>query len=892
MTELFSSTPTPRVTRDRLLSVLSVRAQVTLLHGPARFGKTMLLRQWSEARSDVVWVTIHPDITTVEALWTGVIDALALAGHPIPAEQQHRSVRAIAERCLQAAGPVTVVLDAIDAISASEFCRGLVELAHTCPDLHLVLSGRDLSWLCPDLLAEVTTTVIGPDELLFTPAETAELLSQTVPMLAYRGSYWSEQVQRCTGGWPGLADVVVRQMAQAPPDPIQLSAIATRAVSGHLRQWLLPELERADAMGLAAATAVTDHFSAQLAAAVTGNRDTAAHLEDLCARGLLISDKDGGSTIYRWPEAARCVLMDDLVSRIPGEVASLHSRWATEKLRAGHPREAVRHAAQARDWPLLVTVLETAWRALLDDGGRAAREALAVAPLEALAGSWRALALRQLLLTAPGVLPAEDGPSLPFPPNSAAELAQLAAGEHLGEVLDTGLLVIAARRHQGEHAAELEHARRLLEIAARAYATRPAEVAAHHAGIQLAVGVGLMLTGDSRAALSALDDAYRLGLARPDQDVDASAASLVALQCAVLGEVPAARRWLARLTTTATMQMAVGCLPAVAHICVAAAAAELQVAVDSAEWEAAESASRRLALLDPMSSPWLDLWIYVLYAQAQYALHRGDVHAVLDQILVARASRGRHLGDDGIADALLTRLQADLLLAAGQASQVQRLLRLHRGSGLLRVPAARLALLSGDATASSAITPDQVWESSASTRDRIQMWLIQAIADCRSGERASASQSLDRAIRSAREADLSSVWSTVSASDLDELTRHAPAASTLPAAARRPEQTEVYPRSVVLTDLTDREQGVLEQLGAGATLETAGTALAISYNTVKTHVASIYRKLGVDSRHAAIIEAQRLGLIDPNPVHRPPRPVRGIRDIQGLGRRSHGGALD
>jgi DNA-binding CsgD family transcriptional regulator len=50
------------------------------------------------------------------------------------------------------------------------------------------------------------------------------------------------------------------------------------------------------------------------------------------------------------------------------------------------------------------------------------------------------------------------------------------------------------------------------------------------------------------------------------------------------------------------------------------------------------------------------------------------------------------------------------------------------------------------------------------------------------------------------------------------------------------------------TELTDAEQRVVEQIAAGATNREAAAALFISVRTVETHIASVYRKLGIRSR--------------------------------------------
>ena len=50
------------------------------------------------------------------------------------------------------------------------------------------------------------------------------------------------------------------------------------------------------------------------------------------------------------------------------------------------------------------------------------------------------------------------------------------------------------------------------------------------------------------------------------------------------------------------------------------------------------------------------------------------------------------------------------------------------------------------------------------------------------------------------------------------------------------------------SELTATERRVADLIAAGATNKDAATALFVSVRTVETHVASIYRKLGVRTR--------------------------------------------
>ncbi len=70
--------------------------------------------------------------------------------------------------------------------------------------------------------------------------------------------------------------------------------------------------------------------------------------------------------------------------------------------------------------------------------------------------------------------------------------------------------------------------------------------------------------------------------------------------------------------------------------------------------------------------------------------------------------------------------------------------------------------------------------------------------------------------------------------------------------------------------LSQREFEVLELIAAGNTNREAAARLLISEATVKTHLLSIYAKLGVSDRAAAVAEAFHRGLLVPGSPGSPP----------------------
>lgn len=74
-------------------------------------------------------------------------------------------------------------------------------------------------------------------------------------------------------------------------------------------------------------------------------------------------------------------------------------------------------------------------------------------------------------------------------------------------------------------------------------------------------------------------------------------------------------------------------------------------------------------------------------------------------------------------------------------------------------------------------------------------------------------------------------------------------------------------RAARLELLTERERDVLRLIARGATNGEIAAALRIAEATVKTHVGSIFGKLGVRDRPAAIVFAYDHGVVTPGATH-------------------------
>jgi ATP/maltotriose-dependent transcriptional regulator MalT len=76
-------------------------------------------------------------------------------------------------------------------------------------------------------------------------------------------------------------------------------------------------------------------------------------------------------------------------------------------------------------------------------------------------------------------------------------------------------------------------------------------------------------------------------------------------------------------------------------------------------------------------------------------------------------------------------------------------------------------------------------------------------------------------------------------------------------------RVESHPPVIGATSLSRAEMRVLQLLPTHLSLSEIGDRLHISRNTVKSHVAAVYRKLGCSTRNEVVVRGRDLGLLEP-----------------------------
>ena len=79
--------------------------------------------------------------------------------------------------------------------------------------------------------------------------------------------------------------------------------------------------------------------------------------------------------------------------------------------------------------------------------------------------------------------------------------------------------------------------------------------------------------------------------------------------------------------------------------------------------------------------------------------------------------------------------------------------------------------------------------------------------------------------------------------------------------ARRPVPFDGNPQAVEALGISTRELDVLKEIAAGGSTKEIALRLKVSPNTIKTHTARLFEKLGAQRRTDAINRARELGIL-------------------------------
>lgn len=344
------------------------RSTVTLVSAGPGYGKSLAVSSWAErARTGgpIVWMTADAS-GDLWSFWSHVLTALAEAD----AVPDHGAVRdlmpatefgsveiaRIAEGLDHARRPITLVIDDLHVITAPEVMGSLAQIIDRRPaGLRLVLISRTEPALgLRRLHMAGGLTEIHADLLAFDHEET-EAFCAGAGLALQPGDV--RAVAARTEGWPAGLRLL---LLGARDDDIRASLVRMRGDQRHVAGYLLEEvLDRLTASDreFLLATSIVDPVSGDLARALSGRPDSRGVLAGLVAANALtvrLSDRPDG---FRYHPLLRELLLHRLAEQHPDRLGELNRTAARWHLDAGDPISAIRYLGAAGDWNGMLDVV-------------------------------------------------------------------------------------------------------------------------------------------------------------------------------------------------------------------------------------------------------------------------------------------------------------------------------------------------------------------------------------------------------------------------------------------------------------------------------------------------------------------------------------------------------
>jgi LuxR family transcriptional regulator, maltose regulon positive regulatory protein len=382
---------TPRlIERGDLLAALDRAAarKVTIISAPAGSGKTSLLRAWADRqgrRRRLAMLQVPRDQQDAQQFWLAVLEAVCdAAAVACPAERPAATpdfnAPAMVDRVLSeladADTGITLVIDDLHELNSAAAVDQLSRLLTSLPpDTHALLTTRhDLRLRLHQLRLAGELAEIRATDLRFTERETRLLLDASGITLSEPGAALLHQR---TEGWAAGLRLAAISLA-GHPDPERFVAEfsgSDRTVAEYLIAEML-ERQPADVQDLLLRTSLLDQVNGELADLLTGRSGSERILLALADASAFVLPLDPGRTWFRCHHLFGDLLRLELRRTLPEEVPGMHRRAAGWFLRQGRVVDAIRHTQEAGDWPDAARLLADHSFSLALDGQTQTMQAL------------------------------------------------------------------------------------------------------------------------------------------------------------------------------------------------------------------------------------------------------------------------------------------------------------------------------------------------------------------------------------------------------------------------------------------------------------------------------------------------------------------------------------
>ncbi len=804
-----------------------------------------------------------------QQFWLAALEAIrrgdgAAGAAPSPPATPEFNGRAMVDRVLSELeghrGRVVLVIDDLHELRSPEALEQLTRLLTDLPSnaSAIVATRRDLQMRLHQLRLAGELAEIRQKDLRFTERETRALLGASDITLSEDSVALLHQR---TEGWAaGLRLAVISLAGTSDPERFVAEFSGSdRTVAEYLMAEML-ERQPADVQHLLLVTSLLDRVNGELADLLTGRPDSERVLLELEDANAFVVSLDPERTWFRYHHLFGDLLRLELRRTRPEHVPTLHLRAAGWFARHGHVVDAIQHRQAAGDWTGAARLLADHVFSLTLDG--------------------QAQTIQALLRAFPA---GTDQPDLALV-RAGSDLAQ-------GRLAEAAAYLAVAEKHAAAAPPDRQHR---LRVAIASLKLSLARRRGHLAGvIEQATFLSSPVTGQSDEDI-ALDsdlravalmnlgtvEAWSLGL--PDAERHLRAGAALAreigrpyLEVSCLAQLGFASKIHSFAVTQACCREAIaaadqhgwGAEPLVTPALVTLAAAVIWMGdLDEGErW-----LQRAAQALQTDAGPGIRVLMHIAGGMLQAG--RGRLPSALDEFSAAEGLRSQLMGSHALASQVtgwMLATQARLGMPGEARAFLTAIEDERAASGELGNARAAIALAEGDPAAALRALAD-VLDGTAPVIGYltvIETHLLAGLACGQLGDESAARRATEQALALAEpDRPVLPFLMTGSRELLEVLSRR----QSGHAALLRDILDVMHGSSLVTSDqsppppagvLSRSELRVLRYLPTNLSRPEIAAELSVSLNTVSTHIRSIYIKLSVRDRSAAVQRARELRLL-------------------------------
>jgi LuxR family maltose regulon positive regulatory protein len=360
---------------------LGLECKLILVSAPPGFGKTTLLAEWlCKLKMKCAWLSLDEQDSSPYRFINYFIGAIRQVipdfGQPLlsavdafPQPPLNSLVASILNELTSRSSPLLIVLDDYQLIEDRQIHEGMMQfINHMPPTIHLCVATRsDPPWKIARLRTQQNILEIRTNELRFTLEEASQLINQ-VSGLALDKVDLQALTDR-TEGWVAALQMAINSLKNTKDAHSFISSFTgtNRAIVDYLIEEVLSQ-QSVENREFLIKTSVLDQLSGELCDSILGHNNSICVLNNLERANLFLLPVNERHSMYRYHRLFRELLQNQLGQYPKGEIGQLHRNATAWFLVHDDPLNSLKHAIKAGDLGIAASIAEQHALNFLDRG--------------------------------------------------------------------------------------------------------------------------------------------------------------------------------------------------------------------------------------------------------------------------------------------------------------------------------------------------------------------------------------------------------------------------------------------------------------------------------------------------------------------------------------------